>query len=160
MTLRTLMQAGPAKANELFTRLAETSDGAVKTRERLFAELKAELETHTELEEQHLYPVPRKNAETKELVAGAIKDNKELRARLAELDALPKNDEAFLGKLRSCARRSASTRATRRKSSWRRFRRRSATSKSMASRSRCRPAWPKPSRQARSGRRRARSRAE
>ena len=57
MTLRTLMQAGPAKANELFARLAETSDGAVKTRERLFAELKAELEAHTDLEEQHLFPV-------------------------------------------------------------------------------------------------------
>jgi len=33
MNLRTLMQVGPAKANELFARLAETSDGAVKTRE-------------------------------------------------------------------------------------------------------------------------------
>jgi hypothetical protein len=51
LTLRTLMQAGPAKANELFARLAETSDGALKTRERLFAELKAELETHADLEE-------------------------------------------------------------------------------------------------------------
>lgn len=49
LTLRTLMQAGPAKANELLTRLAETSDGALKTRERLFAELKAELETHVGL---------------------------------------------------------------------------------------------------------------
>jgi len=99
LTLRTLMQAGPAKANELFTKLAETSDGALKTRERLFAELKAELELHTDLEEQHLFPVLRRHAETKELVAGAIKDNKELRANLAELDALPKNDEAFLPKL-------------------------------------------------------------
>ena len=39
MSFRTLMQAGPAKANELFTRLAETSEGAVKTREKLFTEL-------------------------------------------------------------------------------------------------------------------------
>lgn len=93
------MQAGPAKANELFARLADTSDGALKTRERLFAELKAELEAHTEMEEQHLFPVLRKHAETKELVAAAIKDNKELRATLAELNALPKNDETFLGKL-------------------------------------------------------------
>ncbi len=99
MTLRTLMQAGPAKANDLFTRLAETSDGALKTREKLFAELKGELEAHTKLEEQHLFPVLRKHAETKELVAGAIKDNKELHAALAELDALPKNDEAFLSKV-------------------------------------------------------------
>jgi stress response protein YsnF/hemerythrin-like domain-containing protein len=93
------MQAGPAKANELFAKLSETSDGAVKTRERLFSDLKAELELHAGLEEQHLFPVLRKNPETKELVADAIRDNKELRARLAELDAMPKNDPAFAERL-------------------------------------------------------------
>src|SRR3954453_15513955 len=100
MNLRTLMQVGPAKANELFARLAETSDGAVKTREKLFAELKGELELHTSLEEQHLFPVLRRNAETKELVADAVRDNRELRAKLAELDAMPKNDPAFPEQLR------------------------------------------------------------
>jgi Hemerythrin HHE cation binding domain len=100
MNLRTLMQTGPAKANELFARLSETSDGAIKTREKLFAELKTELELHASLEEQHLFPVLRRNAETKELVADAIKDNKELRAKIAELEALPKNDEAFPERLR------------------------------------------------------------
>ncbi|MCB4825373.1 hemerythrin domain-containing protein [Roseicella aerolata] len=100
MNLRTLMLAGPAKANELFARLSETSDGAVKTREKLFAELKAELELHTSLEEEHLFPVLRRNAETRGLVADAIRDNKELRAKLTELDALPKNDETFPERLR------------------------------------------------------------
>ncbi len=100
MNLRTLMQVGPAKANELFARLAETSDGAVKTREKLFAELKAELELHTSLEEQHLFPVLRRNAETKDLVADAVRDNRELRAKLAELETLPKNDEAFPERLK------------------------------------------------------------
>jgi iron-sulfur cluster repair protein YtfE (RIC family) len=100
MTLRTLMLAGPAKLNELFAKLAETSDGAVKTREKLFAELKAELEQHTSLEEQHLFPVLRRNPETRGLVADAIKDNKELRAKLAELEALPKADEAFPERLK------------------------------------------------------------
>jgi stress response protein YsnF len=94
------MQAGPAKVNELFAKLSETSDGAVKTREKLFSELKAELELHTSLEEQHLFPVLRRNAETKGLVADAIKDNKELRAKLAELETLPKNDEAFPERLK------------------------------------------------------------
>jgi iron-sulfur cluster repair protein YtfE (RIC family) len=60
MTLRSLMQVGPSKANELFARLFETSGAAVKTRERLFTELKAELELHTELEEQHLFPILKK----------------------------------------------------------------------------------------------------
>src|SRR5690242_165464 len=100
MSLRTLMQSGPAKANELFAKLSETSDGAVKTREKFFSELKAELELHISLEEQHLFPVLRRNGETKDLVAEAIKDNKELRAKLAELEALPKNDEAFPERLK------------------------------------------------------------
>jgi uncharacterized protein (TIGR02271 family) len=99
MTLRTLMQAGPVKANELFTRLAATSDTALKTREKLFTELKGELEEHTVLEEQHLFPVLRKHPETKELVAAAIKDNKDLRVAIADLEAFPKNDESFLSKL-------------------------------------------------------------
>jgi len=99
MNLRTLMQAGPARANELFAKLSETSDGAVKTREKLFAELKAELELHTSLEEQHLFPVLRRNPETKDLVADAIRDNKELRAKIAELDGMPKNEPAFAERL-------------------------------------------------------------
>jgi Hemerythrin HHE cation binding domain len=100
MNFRTLMQAGPAKANELFAKLAETSDGAVKTREKLFTELKSELELHTSLEEQHLFPILKRNAETKDLVAGAIKDNKELRAKLAELEVLPKHEETFPERLK------------------------------------------------------------
>jgi hypothetical protein len=100
MSLRTVMQAGPVKANELFARLLDTSDGAVKTREKLFTELKTELELHTNLEEQHLFPVLRRDAETKGLVPDAIKDNRELRAKLAELEALPKNDEAFPERLK------------------------------------------------------------
>ena len=90
----------PAKANELFAKLAETSDGAVKTREKLFAELKAELELHASLEEQHLFPVLRRNAETKELVADAIRDNKELRAKLAELDAPAEERRGFPERLK------------------------------------------------------------
>jgi uncharacterized protein (TIGR02271 family) len=99
MTLRTLMQLGPVKANELFTRLLETSDTAVKTRERLFSELKAELELHTDLEEQHLFPILKKHPETKELAVQAIKDNRELRAKLGELESVPKNHETFAEKL-------------------------------------------------------------
>lgn len=100
MSFRALMQAGPAKVNELFAKLSDTSDGAVKTREKLFTELKSELELHISLEEQHLFPILRRNAETKGFVAEAIKDNKELRTKLAELDGLSKNDEAFPERLK------------------------------------------------------------
>src|SRR3954465_11145045 len=93
LTLKALMQAGPTKANELFTRLAETSSTALKTRERLYPELKSELERPVARGESPLSPTLCKQAETKDLVAAAIRDNKDLRGKLGELDALPKNDE-------------------------------------------------------------------
>ena len=64
-TIRQMLQTGPAKANELFAKLVDTSDGAIKTRERLFADLKAELDLLARLEEEHLFPVLRKHKEAK-----------------------------------------------------------------------------------------------
>ena len=43
MATRHFSQTPPDRANELFDKLLATSDGAAKTRERLFAELKDEL---------------------------------------------------------------------------------------------------------------------
>ena len=42
-TIRQMIQSSPAHANELFAKLVDTSENAVKTREKLFAELKGEL---------------------------------------------------------------------------------------------------------------------
>src|SRR3954452_20430302 len=92
-TIRQLIQTSPAKANELFAKLAETSGNAVKTRERLFSELKEELELQMRLEEQHLFPVLRKRKETKDLVADALNDNKETRKALTELARTPKQGQ-------------------------------------------------------------------
>lgn len=99
MTLAQLIQSGPAKANELFAKLADTSDGAVKTREKLLADLKEELEVQSQLEERHLFPVLRKHKETKDLVQEAINDNREAKALLAELEKMPKEGEEFARKL-------------------------------------------------------------
>jgi len=99
MTITQLIQNSPSKANDLFSKLADTSDGAIKTREKLFFELKDELETLTSLEEKHLFPVLRKHEETKGLVADAINDNKEVRKLLADLEKIPKTDPEFAPKL-------------------------------------------------------------
>ena len=58
-TIRQFIHTSPAKALELFSKLLDTSDNAIKTRERLFSELKSELELVASLEEQHLFPVLR-----------------------------------------------------------------------------------------------------
>src|SRR4051812_2279225 len=98
-TIRQLIQTSPARANELFARLVETSGNAVKTRERLFSELKEELELQMRLEEQHLFPVLRKRKETKDLVPDALDDNKQTRKALAELEKTPKETQEFAGKV-------------------------------------------------------------
>jgi hemerythrin superfamily protein len=108
MTITQLIQNSPDKANELFAKLADTSDGAIKTREKLFAELKDELETLASLEEKHLFPVLRKHQETKDLVTEAINDNKEVRKLLTDLEKLSKTDPEFaprLGELRKIFQR-------------------------------------------------------
>lgn len=99
MNFHTMIQTGPVRANELLGKLAETSDAAVKNRGKLLGELKTELEQHLQMEQDHLLPILRKNAATKELAAEAVKDNSELRSRLAELESLPKNDKAFPDRL-------------------------------------------------------------
>ena len=87
----------------------ETSDNAIKTRERLFGELKSELELAAQLEEQHLFPVLKKHKQTKNLVQDALSDNKQTRKLLAQLGASSP-------KFRSCGRRFSSMSATRRRS--------------------------------------------
>lgn len=94
-TIRQLIQTSPAKANELFAKLVDTSDSAVKTRERLLAELKTELELLARLEEQHLFPVLKKHAGTKKLATEALSDNRQTRKLLTDLERTPKDSEEF-----------------------------------------------------------------
>ena len=47
--------------------------------------MKSELESHADLEEKYLFPVLRKQPQTKDLVASALNDNRELRRKLEEV---------------------------------------------------------------------------
>ncbi|AXQ95765.1 hemerythrin domain-containing protein [Cereibacter azotoformans] len=94
-TIRQLIESSPKRANELFARLVDTSETAIKTRDRLFSQLKDELELQARLEEQHLLPVLKKHKDTKGLVADALNDNRQTRELLAELERTPKESEAF-----------------------------------------------------------------
>jgi len=98
-TIRQFIQTSPMKAMELFSKLLDTSDKAITTRERLFGQLKEELELVAKLEEQHLFPVLRKHKETKELVQEALNDNKQTRKLLAQLERTPKDQEEFISKV-------------------------------------------------------------
>jgi hemerythrin-like domain-containing protein len=98
MTNRGFSQAPPDKANELFDKLLATSDNAVKTRERLLADLKEELELLATLQEEHLFPVLTRHG-MQELVQEATNDSQETAALLGELERMPKNNAEFVSKV-------------------------------------------------------------
>jgi hypothetical protein len=95
---RRFSQAPPDKANELFDKLLASSDNAVKTRERLLADLKEELELLATLQEEHLFPVLTQHG-MQDLVREATTDNQETAALLSELEHMPKNGSEFIGKV-------------------------------------------------------------
>jgi len=99
MINRTIGQTPPDKANELFVQLLETSHDAVELRERLFSELRQELDLLASLQEEHLFPVLEQNPETAELVRGARNDHQQTKAFLNELATTPKDSDAFLAKV-------------------------------------------------------------
>lgn len=98
MTTRKLTQAPPDKARDLFEKLLATSDSAIKTRERLFADLQEELKLLASLQEQHLLPVLQRHG-MDDLVRQAIDDHDETTALLADLERMPKNNDEFLAKV-------------------------------------------------------------
>ncbi len=99
MDLYQLLKQDHQKAKRLFEQLTDTSDRAVKSRERLFAQLKQELELHTEVEEQHFYPALRDQEETKDLVEEALEEHNEVKEMLEELDSANKDDESWAEQL-------------------------------------------------------------
>ncbi|WP_162419662.1 phasin family protein [Microvirga brassicacearum] len=100
---RRFIQTPPEKANELFDKLLATSDNAIKTRERLLAELKEELTLLASLQEEHLFPVLRRHG-MQDLVREATNDNDATGALMVELERMPKNSSVFLDRVRELRR--------------------------------------------------------
>ena len=98
MTTRKFNQTPPDKARDLFEKLLATSDSAIKTRERLFADLQEELTLLANLQEQHLLPVLQRHG-MEDLVRQVLDDNEETTALLTDLERMPKNNGEFLAKV-------------------------------------------------------------
>lgn len=84
-----------AKAMELVGKLADTSDGALKTRERLVKQLRTLLETHAVKEEAYLYPALQQREEARDFLSGAPGAHDEIARRVGELDETPRDDPGF-----------------------------------------------------------------
>ena len=95
-------QTPPDRANDLFDKILATSDSATKTRERLFVDLKDELELLASLQEQHLFPILQRHG-MQDLLSASINDNEETASLLQEArellsHSLPEGDMAAIFK--------------------------------------------------------------
>ena len=94
-----LLKKDHKKVSDLFSKLEETTERGVKTREELFAQLKQELDVHARIEEQIFYPAIKEAKETHEITLEAIEEHNVVKQLLAELEQLPVSEETWTAKL-------------------------------------------------------------
>ncbi|MDT5063269.1 MAG: hypothetical protein QOH63_3728 [Acidobacteriota bacterium] len=94
-----LLKKDHEKVSGIFEKLEPTTERGVRTREELFTQLKQELDIHSQIEEQILYPVLKEAEETHDITLEAYEEHNVVKTLLAELEALPKDDETWEAKL-------------------------------------------------------------
>jgi len=95
-----LLEKDHEKVSGIFEKLEPTTERGVKTREELFTQLKKELDIHAQIEEQIFYPAIKEAEETHDITLEAFEEHAVVKQLLAELEALPKDDETWGAKLK------------------------------------------------------------
>src|SRR5919205_1053573 len=94
-----ILKEDHARVSALFEKLEPTTERALKTREELFTKLKNELDVHTQIEEQLLYPVLKEEEETRDITMEGIQEHHLVKVLLKEIEALPADCEEWTAKL-------------------------------------------------------------
>lgn len=95
-----LLKRDHKKVSEIFEKLEPTTERGVKTREELFTRLKNELDVHARIEEQIFYPTLKEAQETHDITLEAYEEHAIVKQLLAELEAMPKDNEEWGAKLK------------------------------------------------------------
>lgn len=93
-----LLKKDHEKASTLMKKIADSGEGAVKTREQNFEKLKSELQAHTAAEEEILYPALQEHEETRAMALEAIEEHKLVEQLLDELEAMDVSSEEWTAK--------------------------------------------------------------
>ena len=99
MDIFELLKQDHEKVAGIFEQLEPTTERAEKTREELFARLKAELDLHAYLEETILYPALKEVEETRDITFEAVEEHRVVKLFLKELDEMPKTSEQWTAKM-------------------------------------------------------------
>ncbi len=94
-----LLKEDHDKIKKILMHLESTTDRGVKTREEFYTKVRAELQAHETIEEEILYPALVEHPKAKELVLEAYEEHNVVDSVLAEIDALPYDDETWGAKL-------------------------------------------------------------
>src|ERR1700754_1960409 len=94
-----LLKEDHARVAAIFEKLEPTTERALKTRQELFAKLKNELDIHTEIEEQILYPVLKETEETRDITLEGIQEHHIVKVLLKEMEAMQVDSETWTAKL-------------------------------------------------------------
>lgn len=98
MDIYSLLKQDHETASSLMEKLADTGEGAVKTREKNFEQLKNELQAHTAVEEEVLYPALQEHEETRAMALEAIEEHKLVDQLIEELEGMDVSDEQWTAK--------------------------------------------------------------
>jgi iron-sulfur cluster repair protein YtfE (RIC family) len=91
-----LLSKDHKKVKELLNKIQGTTDGAEKTRERLFSELKQELEIHTSFEERVFYPEAKEKTGMDDVIRDAMEEHDEAKQLLEALVEMDPTSEEWM----------------------------------------------------------------
>jgi hemerythrin superfamily protein len=95
MKATALLKKDHAAVKALFRRFAQTTPRAVKTRERLVAQLRDELDLHARLEEEIFYPAVRRLEGGERLITKAELEHETVKRLMTEIDGIAMSDPAL-----------------------------------------------------------------
>jgi hypothetical protein len=90
-----LLEADHKRVKALLEELDTTTERGVKTRERLFSTIKAELSVHEVIEEEIFYPTLKQHPRAKDIVLEGYEEHHVVDTLMGELSALPYDDETW-----------------------------------------------------------------
>jgi len=102
MEATALLKKDHAAVKALFKKFESAGDRAEQTKQRLFAQVKAELDAHAAIEEEIFYPAMQKvrSKEVQDMVLEAIEEHKVVKTLLAEIAELTPDDDVFDAKMK------------------------------------------------------------
>jgi hemerythrin superfamily protein len=93
-----LLKTDHKTVKELFKKAEKSKDE--KQQKQLFEKIKAELETHTHIEETIFYPAVGQTDELKDMVLESLEEHKQVKSLLREMENLISDSEKFEPKLK------------------------------------------------------------